>query len=764
MFSGNTTSLTEKRQTPTSSTVIGALLRKHVQGDWAVGTLKAAEGEIRVVGEPVAHLVEGVLYECTGQHRHHAKYGAQFVVASVLPSIPADRAAIARHLASSYSGVGPKTAELIVNWFVEHESLDALRTLLVKTPWRLEGHQSVSGHRGIRLLATEDGPHDALANDLLTRFGALGIPAPVLRRVARWLVGEGTGAQLDVAAVIDGALEVFFADPYRAVLYVSGYSFPHAESIAGRLGISPQATCRVVAVVLHTITTATSSEGHTYIPLEQLKTALRVHGIQASAQDALQAAIAADGLIAVERNRIYPVAALRVERKTAEMLATMLADDDPLVGSEHSSSLQAKISFAATQNEPPLDAHQQAVIRGMLTSSKRLHTLTAGPGCGKTAIMQVMAKLAPGVVRFCAPTGKAAKVLAARVGPYGFRAGTVHSLLEMTPEGFARNEDNRIDADVIVLDEAGMNDALILYSLLRAMKDDAHLFLLGDTHQLPSVGSGNTLADILALPADHHRLHKTYRNSGDILQLVASVRQGRFELPAHPDGSVIQRHLPSAIAQGLCAVETEYLSSIDKVGIANVILILARRTGSLTEPNWSTNYFNRRLQQLINPDGDRLPGTILRVGDRVLIRRNLSLQVDGQPGNNPVVNGDTGRIVSFETDGTALYTCKLLLDDARSVTFPVEHIEHIDLAYAMTVHAAQGSEYEHVIYVATDGSPRFIHRRLFFTAISRPRDQLTVYGDTSLLRRIVARPGPDRYTHLVQTTLALIPTCSNPSP
>lgn len=154
----------------------------------------------------------------------------------------------------------------------------------------------------------------------------------------------------------------------------------------------------------------------------------------------------------------------------------------------------------------------------MLTSSKRLHTLTAGPGCGKTAIMQVMAKLAPGVVRFCAPTGKAAKflppvsVLTVSVPAF------VHSLLEMTPEGFARNEVNRIDADVIVLDEAGMNDALLLYSLLRAMKDDAHLFLLGDTHQLPSVGSGNTLADILALPADHHRLHKTYRNSGDILR------------------------------------------------------------------------------------------------------------------------------------------------------------------------------------------------------------------------------------------------------
>lgn len=757
MFSSKATSLQDKSVHPT--VVTGTLSRKFVQGEWAVGTLRTDSGDLRVVGEAVAPLLEGRVYECHGERRHHAKYGDQFAVTSAFPAISVEREALTRYLADAYAGVGPKTAEQIVEWFVQNETLESLRTLLVRTPWRLESHPSTGGSRAIRLLATEQGPAASVANELLTRYSALGVPLPVLRRIAAWLTAPLVERQIDDGDAIDGALQAFIDDPYRPIAFVSGYSFNHAEVVARYLGISPQAPCRVAAVVHQAVNTAVTADGHTYLPLEQLKTALRVQGIKATPQEALQAASAAGYDLVLQSNRVYTADGFRIEQRTATLLADMLGEPSPLVPPEHAGSLASKIAFAAAQNPPPLDKDQQAVILGMLTSPSRLHTLTAGPGCGKTAIMQVMAKLTPAEVRFCAPTGKAAKVLAQRVGPHGFRASTVHSLLEMTPEGFARNSTNPIEADVVVLDEAGMNDQFILCHLLGALRSGAHLILLGDYDQLPSIGAGNTLADILALPADHHRLSRTYRNSGDIQQLVASVRRGVFELPAEPDGTVSHYPLPSQLEQGLAVIEKAYLSAIERIGIQNVILILSRRTGSPTEPNWSTTYMNRRLQARLNPDGDRVPGTILRVGDRILIRRNLSLDDPGGGDPQPVVNGDTGRVLSYSTDGRKLESCALLLDDTRKVTFPALYVEHIDLAYAMTVHAAQGSEYERVLFVATDGSPRFMHRRLFFTAISRPRERLSIYGDLPLIRRVVQRPGPQRYTHLVQATTALLESC-----
>lgn len=734
----------------------GHLISKRTFGDWSIGTLQTEEGPRRIVGQAVTTLEEGQAYELRGLPTAHPKYGEQFDVSVALPHIPPERDALMRFLRHRFTGVGPKTAEQIVERYESKGRLQNLRRILIYEPWKLLRFTTAGSSKNIQLKPDENQDLDFLVNALALNYAPAGLPMGVIRRIAVWLVERE--AQVATAGnLVEGAVGRFAADPYVPMTGVHGYGFTLADAVGRHLQISRTAPCRVAAIAHHVLDAAVSSEGHTFLPMAIYRQRVKTFDAQLDAASSLEVAMERGYDIRVtDQSHVYPASNLRIENASARMLARMMEGGDPIVTGPALAQLRSNVAFAARQNNPPLDEDQCKVLLDMLSSQCRLHTLTAGPGCGKTALMQVLAKIAGGTVRFCAPTGKAAKVLSQRVGPYGYRATTVHQLLEPTEDGFARGQHNPIEADVIVLDEGGMNDAVIFHSLLLALDAHTHLIVLGDRDQLPSVGYGAVLADLLSTPADHYQLDRTYRNQGDILALVRTVREGRFEPPASNDGSYHLVPIGNNLDAMLMAVEQTYLSAVQAHGEENAILLLPRRAGNAATPGWNTTYMNARLQQSVNPNGDRLPGTMFRIGDRIIIRKNMTVPQGEDEPSVTVVNGDTGRITSAQSKDGAIASCGITLDDGRALNLPSSLLIFVGLAYALTVHAAQGSEYHSVIFVLTGGPPSFIHRGIVYTAVSRPRQQLTVFADLDTARGVVRHVGGRRYSSLASKTRAVL--------
>jgi exodeoxyribonuclease V alpha subunit len=413
-----------------------------------------------------------------------------------------------------------------------------------------------------------------------------------------------------------------------------------------------------------------------------------------------------------------------------------------------------------------LDPSQQQAVLAILSSTRAVHTVTAGPGCGKTAIMEVLVQvLAARNARstdygFAAPTGKAAKVLGARIARINATARTIHATLGVNEDGFEHNANNLLGFKVLVIDESSMLDLLLLDALLQATPMDTHLVLLGDTQQLPSVSPGNCLADLLSLPFDHHRLSKVHRNQGGILEVVNRAAAGESDTVNREDVRFIPE-LPEATEQTVDAVITYYAKAAEGLegGLASVCLLVARRKGKSDTPGWNTTYLNQRLRERFNPGGLKVPGAPLRVGDRIIIRKNILIRIPDEKGDKfrQVVNGDTGSIerVATRSDTGRLEHLVLALDDGTRVPYPAEHLANLDLAYAMTVHSAQGSEYRRVVFLCINGSPSFVHRGIVFTAYSRARAHLTVIGNPTVLANILRRPQPARLSGLVERVTAL---------
>jgi exodeoxyribonuclease V alpha subunit len=199
-------------------------------------------------------------------------------------------------------------------------------------------------------------------------------------------------------------------------------------------------------------------------------------------------------------------------------------------------------------------------------------------------------------------------------------------------------------------------------------------------------------------------------------------------------------------------VEDAYLDAIRRVGVQHTGLLVPMRKGRRDTPGWNTTYLNARLQSVLNPGGQPIRGTEFRVGDRVIVRRNMALPHGD--GVTTVVNGDTGTVLSQDTNDEGMpRTCAIQLDDTRVITLPAELLDLVTLAYAMTVHAAQGSEYHTCIVLMNNGSPAFLHRRVLYTAASRAREALILFGQTPVLSAIAKRPGPTRYSALTEKVL-----------
>ena len=734
----------------------GTLLSLRTYNNWALGTIEMDDGaEVLVVGQAIVGLTQGLRYLVRGKRRVHPTYGEQFEVFAALPDVQPQRSALVRYLTRQFHGCAEKSANRIVDWFETNATLGALSDILASTPWLLADSPAVAalGRKIEFISADECAMESRIYRHMALRLGGQGVPDAVLRRLATFLHARVATDKNPVEA----AWALLSENPYAPMMAVEGYGFAHADAIGRNLGILDDAPARLGWLAYHVLHAACEGEGHVFLPLPEFASRFLARAPTISIQRALACMREAKLPIVEDGERLYLKRLLEAERYVASRLREMTQPTGKPIYTGVDEGLVAAIAQAEfVLNERfGLDDTQRQALAGLLRSKRRLHTVTAAPGCGKTALMEIFIQVATRhALCFAAPTGKAAKVLTARIIDFNHEARTVHATLEPSADGgfaFTRNENNPLAVSVLIIDESSMQDLPIFSAVLKALPEEAHLILLGDPDQLASVGPGDVLANILCLEADHHRLDVTHRNQGGILQLVRSIRQGRFDLPEDTDVEWAGPLGDPAVAFDMAA--SRYIEAVAAFGIEQVGFLIARRKGKADTPGWNTTYANAMLQQLLNPDGQKVGGTTLRIGDRIIIRRNLCLdQVSdaGEKHTESVVNGDTGCLkrANYKHDGS-VSSVVLDLDDGREIALPGQHLDLVSLAYATTVHAAQGSEYQQVILVVQDGAPGFMNRQIIYTAASRPRTRLTIFGDLHTLKRVAGRPAPLRYSELV---------------
>lgn len=762
-----------------------------VFGEWAIGTIWTEDRkELKITGEAVSRMLVGREYTVRGNVRMHPKHGESFEVVAAELYIRPNESAITRFISETFRGIGQKTAQKYVKAVRAsdgEEGLEAVRQKLLKQPWTVaEDISRVTRKKGTYEPDERDGiVQSFVERDLATKLGgAQGIRDSVIRALAKYLVESGKRGSERSGGANEGLFDEdpvgacwahLIRDPYAPIKDVPGFGFVMADAIGKSVNIPIEAPQRLAALVAYAALQECAQYGHVYLTQEGVCQAIErldheVDPIKAIAYALEQETVALDG------DRLYPFEHLEQERSLAKLVANMMVDGEPL------SKLSAPVLAAKVQEvayslggafRDGLDPTQVKSLVSILTSSSRIHTVTAGPGCGKTALMEVLVKVLNGHKPiFCSPTGKGAKVLGSRIARYGLRASTLHSLLRGSGPGqFQVNEDHPLKGDFMVVDEAGMIDLGMMASVLEAVPPDMHVILLGDDQQLPSIGAGRVLGDLLEVDGiDHNRLSKTHRNSGGILDVVNEVKSGRFE-PTDRDGVKFSHELGDA-QDKFPQVMSAYLEAVGRLGFENVSMLMSRKKGDPLTPGWNTTYANACLRQVCNPSGEKVPGTRFSVGDRIIIRENIDLRsgergVEGSEksrstgpddenqdgGDLTVVNGDTGQVVGYTKMPGAqqggVRSIKLKLDDGRLIEYPGESASSLDHSYAMTVHSAQGSEYQEVIAVVTGGMPSFINRSTIFTAFSRPKQRLHVFAEDAHLRRIASTPAPHRNSMLV---------------
>jgi len=786
------------RRVEPSHEIVGLLKDLRLFNKWGLGKVqdRASGKTISVKGVALADLQIGNHYRFLGKMVDHPTYGPGLDVNQVIPDM--DNAdALINLVKRNYQNVGDVIAKKMVEHHKNLGTLDKLKNMLVHAPGSVDF--SVVTDRQVSLKDESGDNLRRVSDSLSIRFGDLGVARNIIAGMATWLLKEikkkpsKTETEDKARDMVQLANELFNENPYALLESVAGYGFTTADLMAGKIGISRDDPRRICAIVTHALSNRCADDGHMYLNRVQLCAAIQRIDASIDAAAAITLALDEDQPIVVNRVsrddiRYYTKALYRAEKTLTNHIASRLSNDAaPLVnlkGKELDDAIERAAKYVGDSNgieDFRLDDGQMAALRGILTSRRSLHVLTGGPGSGKTAIVEVLMRVLQAEKKlqpiFCAPTGKAAKVLNNRIKDYGV-AKTVHSTLGFFGEdGFKRyHGDNLLETNWVVADEQSMMSAELAASFFDAIPSEAHMLLLGDPDQLDPVDAGCPFRSLLTLKSlDHYHLTQTHRNRGALLDLVKSVRDGEW-----PDGATrqsmvakggVQFHgMPEPAPDAFIRLAHEVKDAATRFGgLARVGVLCPKRRGNINTPDWNVTYLNHALRNVLNPDPDgerKVSGTTFRLNDRIIVTKNMMLKSAHQEAGtsnsykaaneatNYVANGDTGVLKAalheWGENGKALANLVLHLDDDRQVMFPADTLESLNLSYAITVHAAQGSEYEKVFAFITKGHEHFMHRALVMTQLSRARQSLQVIGDEADVAQIVKRPAPVRNCGLAE--------------
>ncbi len=708
---------------------------RNEENGYSVIEVRTGRANITAVGILPA-LAAGEQVILTGQYVEHPQYGKQWKVESCEICKPSTLLGIERYLGSGLiRGVGPATAKLIVQQFGKR-TLD----IISETPERLTEVPGIGKKRAAQL--GQAFLEQYAAREAMVFLQSYGVPPSLAVKISKRY-----GAQ---------AQQKIRENPYRLIDDIEGVGFLTADRIALTLGIARDSEYRLQSGLKYVLMEAANGEGHTYLPKEMLLShaanALRVNpGLLTRPLDTLLfnreiVAFDIEGMEAMMLSAYF-----YAEKETAHYLTMLLKR----ANEKTDSTAEKRIRDFEKQHDIQFSENQRLAVSQALQTG--LMVITGGPGTGKTTIINCILSLLKGKVLLAAPTGRAAKRMSEATGQ---EAKTLHRLLEFSGDDghFQRNEENPLDCDCVIVDEMSMVDVFLMRSLLRAIRSGTKLILVGDADQLPSVGAGNVLGDILKsgrVPTV--RLTDIFRQAQESLIVLNAHRINHGEAPVlnrkDSDFFFERKQTPEQVTEtivGLCEKRLPaFLKTQERLRDIQV-LAPAKKSAA------GVNQLNQMLQAALNPPApykkELIYGeTIFRMGDKVMhVKNNYQLPwtMDNGEEGVGVFNGDVGFIIKVDTQDRMV---TVRYDDERTVEYDYQQLEEMELAYCLSVHKSQGSEFPCVVMPVLPGPPRLLTRNLFYTALTRAKKLVVLVGrEESIAAMVQNRQILRRYTTLQQ--------------
>ncbi len=730
------------------------IIYRNTDNGYTVLILIVEEEELTCVGT-FSDIVEGENIEVKGEYTDHPTYGRQFKVASYEEKAPEDELAIERYLGSgAIKGIGIALAARIVRRFKE----DTFR-IIEEEPERLAEIKGISERKAMEIAEQVNEKKD-------------------LRQAMIFLQQYGIHTNLAVKIYNTYGSEIYSIlteNPYRLADDIDGVGFRTADEIATRVGIRTDSDFRIRSGILYALQLA-SGEGHTYLPLEELtQRASALLEVEPENIEPHYMNLAMDRKIIMQQNdgvtQIYATSFYYMEANSATMLKQL--DISYKVGDEE---IEARIHKIEKQTKMELDEHQVEAVKEAVRNG--LLIITGGPGTGKTTTINTIIRYfeSEGLDIFlAAPTGRAAKRMSETTG---FEARTIHRMLELTGGmvdetstgsgmtaaaragagstgngmggagiHFERNETNPLETDVIIVDEMSMVDISLMYALLKAVAAGTRLILVGDTNQLPSVGPGSVLKDIIDSEQFHTvKLTKIFRqaSTSDIIVNAHKINRGeRISLDNQSrDFFFLKRYDADKIINVTLQLIKQKLPKYVDAGEYDIQVLTPMRKGLL-----GVERLNQILQMYLNPPDKKkrekeYGSMVFREGDKVMqvknnyqmeweIRTKYGLCIDKGTG---IFNGDTGII---EEINDFAETMTISFDEGKMVEYSFKNLEELELAYAVTIHKSQGSEYPAVVIPLLTGPRMLMNRNLLYTAVTRAKKCVTIVGDESTFDMMV---------------------------
>ena len=733
-----------------SETVTGYIdhvIFRNEDNGYTVMVLKGMEEEreLTCVGTFPA-ITQGAAIEASGNYTTHPVYGKQFQIASYVEKMPEDALAMERYLGSgAIKGIGAALAARIVRRFGD----DTMR-IVEEEPERLAEIKGISEKKAMEIAEQMTEKADMRrAMIFLQKYGiSLKLGAKIYQKYGQTVYG------------------VLQENPYRLAEDISGVGFRIADEIASRIGIHTDSDYRIRSGMLYTLLQA-SGEGHIYLPKEELfSRASGLLGVDSSYMEKHLMDMVVDRKLILKETEdgavVYPTRYYYLELNSARMLCEL-----NILCPEDEEMMEKRINRIEKETGTRLDEMQKQAVAA--AASHGLFILTGGPGTGKTTTINAIIRYFEeegAELRLAAPTGRAAKRMTEATG---YEAQTIHRLLELNgmpeeeQEGravhFDRNSENPLEADVIIIDEMSMVDIALMHSLLLAVTAGTRLILVGDENQLPSVGPGNVLRDIIrsgCVPVVELKKYFLQACESDIVVNAHKINRGEQVTINNKsrDFFFLKRYDADIIIRVVIALIQEKLPRYVDAKPYEIQVLTPMRKGLL-----GVERLNQILQRYLNPPDEKkkekeIGQRLFREGDKVMqVKNNYQLEweilgrykipVDKGVG---VFNGDTGIMTEINEFAE---TATVEFEDGRQAEYSFKQLEELELAYAVTIHKSQGSEYPAVILPILSGPRMLMNRNLLYTAVTRARKCVTVVGsETTFAEMIRNEKQQQRYSSL----------------
>ena len=707
---------------------ISHITYRNTENGYTVCSFVTDEKEITCVGSlPMAE--EGQPYQFEGEYIVHANYGEQFKIEKYEETLPGDALSMERYLGSgAIKGVGVALASRIVRRFQ-----DATLRILEEEPERLSEIKGISNRMAMEIAEQIEAKKE-------------------MRKAMIFLQQYGLSMNLCVKIYQtygENLYTIIKENPYRLADDIAGVGFRVADEIAQKAGIKADSDFRIRSGILYVLLQATGM-GHTFLPQEvlcrQTSELLKVPTEQIPVH-LENLAMERKIIIAQQYNQqqIYASYYYYLEKNTAVMIQELNRTLESYDGSVKQQIHEKEDVFGIQLDEIQFEAVQKATESGVLI-------ITGGPGTGKTTTINFILKFfeeAGEEILLAAPTGRAAKRMSEMTG---FEAKTIHRLLEVNggsgeSGGFERNASNPLEADVIIIDEVSMVDISLMHALLSAIMPGSKLILVGDSNQLPSVGPGRVLQDLIESKACAVvELKKIFRQAeqSSIVRNAHKINCGEQILldNKNQDFFFLKRYDADVILNVVLQLIMEKLPKYVDAKQHEIQVLTPMRKGLL-----GVDRCNKILQMYLNPKADKKAEieygeVIFREGDKVMQIKN-NYQIEWEVLNRyqiplergiGIFNGDIGYIQKIDQ---RLEQMTILFDENKTVAYSFKQLEELELAYAITIHKAQGSEYPAIVIPLLPGPRMLLNRNLLYTAVTRAKKCVTLVGDENVFFEMI---------------------------